>query len=115
MVLQFFEIPTIPSPQSFSISLKNVVYNMTLIYRGVINDDTGEQIGGWVLDLADTNSVPLVAGIPLVTGADLLAQYEYLAVGGSLIVLSDTGMWDVPTFDGMGSAGHLYFAFDDGT
>lgn len=97
-----FEIPLSPTPQSFSINLAGVVYNLNFAYR-----DAPE--AGWLLDIADANGVSLVAGIPLVTGADLLAQYEYLGIGGVLYVLSDDNAADVPTFTNLGVTSHLYF------
>jgi len=101
----FFEIPLTASPQTFSIPLAGVVYTMTLIFR-----QTPDGNGGWVLDIADSANNPIVAGIPLVTGADLLGQYGYLNLGGKLLVTTDGDQFAPPTFDNLGSTSHLYFA-----
>jgi hypothetical protein len=98
-----FEIPLTPTPQLFSVQLGTTTYNMTLLWR-----DDPEQ--GWVLDIADSQDNPIVSGIPLVTGADLLAQYEYLNFGGQLIVQSDSDPLSVPTFTNLGQTSHLYWA-----
>ena len=63
----------------------------------------------WVLDVADIQKNPIVSGIPLVTGADLLGQFAYLNFGGKLIVVSDGDPFAVPTFDNLGTSGHLLF------
>jgi hypothetical protein len=40
----------------------------------------------WYLDLLGADSTPLALAMPLVTGADLLAQYAYLNLGFALVV-----------------------------
>jgi hypothetical protein len=120
----YYEIPTIASPQSFSIPLAGISYNMSLTYHnyypGILGVPTGiatdngsnidtNVIGGWVLDISDINNNPIICGIPLVTGIDLLYQYQYLGIGGSLIVATDGSPDTPPTFDNLGSTGHVYF------
>lgn len=95
------EIPLIAAPQSFSISLNGSIYSVRLAWNTVA--------ASWTLDLADVNNVPILQGIPLVTGADLLEQYAYAGIGGSLYVQSDGDLTAVPTFTNLGSTGHLYF------
>ena len=65
--------------------------------------------GGWILDIADGNNTPIVSGIPLVTGADLLAQYAYLGIGGSLYVSNPNDPGASPTFGSLGDTSSLYF------
>lgn len=96
------EIKLRPQAQRFTVTLAGVVYNMRLTYNTA-------QTGSWLLDIGDANGVPLVAGIPLVTGVNLLGQYAYLGFGGSLVVTTDRGAGDVPTFTGLGITSHLYF------
>lgn len=99
----YTEIPLIPSqPQRFTITLGGVSYNMRLTY------DTA-QAGCWMLDIGDADSNLLVAGIPLVTGVDLVAQYAYLSFGGALVCTTDRGAGEVPNFDGLGVTSHLYY------
>lgn len=100
-----FSIPLqVGTPQTFSIALGGITYQMTLLYR---NDSTG--IGGWVLDIADSTGNEIVQGIPLVTGADLLAQYKHLGFTGALVVQTTSNPDQVPTFTNLGSDGQLYW------
>lgn len=97
-----YEVPLTPQAQRFTISLGGVAYLLTLVWR-----DAGE--GGWILDIADQVGAPIVSGIPLVTGADLLAQYAYLGFKGALVVQTDHDTDAAPTFANLGELSHLYF------
>ncbi|ORJ20051.1 hypothetical protein BS639_17210 [Rouxiella silvae] len=94
------EIPLSPDNQKFSITLNSVSYRMNIIWR-----DTP----GWVMDLQDSSGVNLIAGIPLVTGADLLGQYGYLGLGFSLLVMCDDDTQEYPTKTDLGTGSHLYY------
>lgn len=96
-----YEIPMSSAPQSFQISLLGVVYSLVVKFCWAANC--------WVMDINDINSVPVINGMTLVTGVDLLAQYSYLGIGGSLYVQSDFNLAAVPSFDNMGKTGHIYF------
>lgn len=96
------EIPLVAAPQRFFITLANVTYQMTMLWR-----DT--DMGGWVLDIASSDGTPIISGLPLVTGADLLEELGYLGIGGQLIVQTDHDVDAVPTFQNLGDTGHLYF------
>lgn len=97
-----YEIPITPAtPQTFTISLAGVFYNLTVRWS--------TSMAAWFLDLADAYNNFLLNGVPLVTGADLLAQYEYLGIGGMLVVQSDNDLSLVPDFSTLGVTGHLYF------
>lgn len=97
------KIPVRPSQaQRFRVTLDGAVYNMRLTYDGA-------QDGCWILDIGDADGNLLVAGIPLLTGVNLLAQYAYLGFAGSLVCTTDRGAGEVPTFDGLGVTSHLYY------
>ncbi len=96
------EIPLSPDPQRFSIALGGAAYLMRVTFADVAD-------GGWVLDIATADGVAIVNGIPLVTGADLLAQYRHLGFIGSLIVQTDHDPDAVPTFENLGDTSHLFF------
>lgn len=108
MALVPYEVPLTPQDQKFAIALGGKTYNLTVAWNNA-------PTGGWVLNIADENNVMLVAGIPLVTGADLLAQYEYLNFGGKLLVQTDYAAFATPDFNNLGTQSHLYFFVDDGT
>jgi hypothetical protein len=124
MMPVYYEIPTSPTPQTFSIQLGGVTYTMTLTYHeaymglpnatiGIDTDsltytDTND-VGGWILDISDANSNPIACGLPLITGIDLLYQLKYLGISGSLVATVDGDPDGVLTFNGMGTTSHLYF------
>jgi hypothetical protein len=97
----FYEVPLVSTPQTLSIALGGATYNLTVQWNWVA------QL--WVLDVADVNNVPLVGGIPLVTGANLLEEYAYLGFGGALIATTDSDPAAPPAFTGLGTTSHLYF------
>lgn len=97
------EIPLTPTPQQFAIQLAGVQYQMALIWRDA---------AGWVLDIANNDRTPLIQGIPLVAGADLLAQYRHLGIGGALFIVSDPNVLSPPTQANLGIESHVYFLSD---
>lgn len=96
------EIPLTPEPQTFSITLGGTSYRLRLTWDEAIN-------GFWALDIAQDDGALLLAGLPLVTGADILAQHACLNFGGKLIVTTDRDIGEVPTYASLGTASHLYF------
>ncbi|MBN3832966.1 hypothetical protein [Burkholderia sp. Ac-20344] len=101
----YLKIPLTADPQTFRITLSGIDYQMKVQYR-----DAGGT--GWILDVADASGNPLVSGIPLVTGTDLLGQYSYLGFGGRLWVQGSADPDDVPTFDDLGIGSHLFWVTD---
>lgn len=95
-----FEIPTAP-PETFSISLLGTQYKLKVVWS--------VQSNCWLLSVSDSDGNPLLSALPLITGADLLAQFEYLGIGGALTVATDNAPDAVPTHANMGKQGHLYF------
>lgn len=101
--MRWFLIPLLSIPQTFQISLVGKNYTLTAKWNSAAD-------AGWQFDLsdADTDEV-LVAGAPLITGADCLSGLEYLGIQGQLWVYTD-GMPDaVPTFTNLGMDSNLYF------
>ena len=94
-------VPLISAPQTLSISLNGVIYNLTVTWNVPSQ--------AWLLDIADTNGNNLLNGAPLVTGCDLLEQYAYVGIGGSLYVLSSGDVTAMPTFLDLGTQSNLYF------
>jgi len=97
-----FEIPLSPSPQTFTISLSGTDYRLTVQWRNA-------EGAGWTLDIADSGGSPIIEGIPLVTGVNLLEQYDYLGFTGVLWVQTTADPDAVPTFDNLGIGSHLYW------
>lgn len=94
-------IPLQPTPQTLTISLSGVQYQLTVRWN--------ETNQSWIIDIADSNGNPILSGIPMVTGADLLEQFEYLDIGGMLLAQTSSNTDAVPTFANLGSDGNLYF------
>lgn len=92
------EIPLSPENQSFSISLAGQSFQMAVTWRAAF----------WCLDIMDSSGGDLIKGVPLITGADLLAQYDYLGLGFSLYVGSDNPANENPTETDLGINSHLY-------
>nr|WP_318381257.1 hypothetical protein [uncultured Enterobacter sp.] len=92
------EIPLTPNNQQFYIDIDGATYLIRTLWR----DDAG-----WVLDLADAYDTTLLAGIPLIPGVDLLAQYPDLGIKAALIVATDKGAPEYPTVDNLGRDAHL--------
>lgn len=103
--MNYFEIPLAPEPQRFTVTLSGIDYRLTVQYRLAGG-------AGWVLDIADSNDVPLVSGIPLVTGGDLLAPYRHLGFTGALRVQGASYPDDVPTYEDLGIGSHMYWVTD---
>lgn len=99
--MQTFEVPLSAEPQVFQIALAAVTYQLSLQWN--------EETATWVLDIRDENQQPIVTGIPLVTGADLLGQYTYLNFGGQLYAETVGDLSTPPTFENLGDEGKVYF------
>jgi hypothetical protein len=104
--LNIFEIPLKPAQaQEFGITLLGTRYLFSLRFN--------TRMQNWVLDIADTAAVPILRGVPLVTGTDLFGQYESLGFGGALMVITPPNgpvpPDSTPSFTGLGVDSRLYF------
>lgn len=101
-----FLIPLTNDFQTFEISLAGVNYVMTSRWNDAPD-------AGWVIDLDDAiTGDSIIAGIPLITGADLLDGLQYLGINGQLIVYTNGDQTAVPTVDDLGVESNLYFLTD---
>ncbi len=80
-----FEIPLSPTPEVFSITLSGTQYSCRTNWNAIM--------GVWVLDLSTPEDVPVLEGIPLVAGIDLLDHDSAAS----------------PSFTDLGTTGHLYY------
>ena len=96
-----YVIPLLPQNQELDISLAGVSYHLVVRWNKFSN--------AWVLDIQDSQQNPIVSGIPLVTGCDILEQYAYLGFGGSMVVQSTNDADIVPSYSTLGSTGNLFF------
>ena len=101
--METFLIPFQNVPQDFNITLANKEYR-------IVNKFNSAPEGGWVIDIYDGETdEPLVMNIPMVTGCDLLEQYEYLGIQGKLIVYTDGDELAVPSESNLGVESNVYF------
>lgn len=100
-----YSIPLAGVPEVFAITIAGTEYGLSLSYRDAAD-------GGWTLDIAnstDNVGAPILCGIPLVTGVDLLEQFAYLGLGFALYVVTEGDpLQSAPTLTGLGTATHLY-------
>jgi hypothetical protein len=95
-----YEIPLSAQPQNLTIAIAGVTYQLNVTWN-VVN-------ASWIVNIADVSGNPILSGIPVVTGADLLEQYGYLGFGFTLFAQTDNAPDVVPTFEDLGTTGHLY-------
>ncbi|AFC85923.1 phage baseplate plug family protein [Frateuria aurantia] len=100
MAKTVYQIPLDAAGQTIQAMIGSVQYQLTVQWR---------KFSGWVLDIASTDGTALVSGIPLVTGVDLLGQYGYLGIGGSLLMATNADPDAVPTYENLGTTSNLYF------
>lgn len=103
--MSVYEIPLRAEPQTFLIDLAGDSYRMTIRWCGAM--------AAWVLDLDTPEREAVLHGIPLVTGTDLLGQYEYLGIEGQLRVQTLGDLEAIPTFENLGTNGVLFFITPD--
>ncbi|MEN0630630.1 hypothetical protein AAIG33_24955 [Phytobacter ursingii] len=92
------EIPLSPDNQQFSVTIAGIAYNIQVIWRDPV----------WCLDLLNSDKTPLVLNLPLISGAELLAQYSYLNLGFKLAVVCDIPGQENPTKTDLGITSHVY-------
>jgi hypothetical protein len=106
---QFYEIPLSASPQTMGISLSGTTYNLRFLFRDSQGAYPNILPCGWVVDISDQNNNLLVGAVPLITGANLLEQFAYIGIDGGLYVAVDGTVDATPTYDQLGTVGHLYY------
>lgn len=97
--MNIVEIPLQAGNQQFDIQLGGITYRMQLQWR---------DCAGWILDIMQTNSEPIVTGIPLVFGVDILEQHRYLGFNGSLVFYRDNPQNESKA-GRLGSSERVYF------
>ncbi|MBX6956720.1 hypothetical protein EX227_02800 [Providencia rettgeri] len=90
--------------QEFDIQLSGVNYHLSVTYRGP---------AGWTLDIMTQDKELILAGIPIVSGVDILEQYQYMGFKGSLFFVCED-MEDELSYEQFGVRNKLYFKTIDG-
>lgn len=104
--MQIFAIPLTPTPQSFGVNLSGTTYRLTFVWIEAPH-------GGWTMNIATAQGAPIANGIPLVTGANLLDQFDYLGFTGDMVVQTDHDPDTPPTFYNLGITSHLFYVTPD--
>lgn len=105
MAVKAFKIPLINVPQRFAIDLAGKSYIVLCRYN--------TEMENWLISMQDGDTeVDIFDSLPLVTGVDLLAQYDYLGIPGSLIVYTDGNELAPPTEFNLGQECNLYYVVE---
>lgn len=96
------EIPLIAAPQTFNVPLGGNTYEFRIYWLE-------KMAQCWQLDISDSSGNLLIAGVPMLTGANLLAQHAYLSFPGQLWIGVDYDPTGEPTRANLGINSHLYF------
>lgn len=99
-----WEIPLTPKPQTMQIFLAGVQYQLTFKWCA--------PAACWVVDFATADGTPVLSGVALVTGVNLLDQFAYLVFSGGLVAQTDHDADAVPTYENLGETGRAYFLSD---
>lgn len=97
-----YVIPLVAANQQVTVALGLGTYTLTVRF----ND---QQNPCWVMNIDDDSGNRIISGIPLVTGCDLLEQFEYLDLPGQLTVQTDHDPSAVPTYTDLGVSSFLYY------
>lgn len=100
MKLIFSELPLRQGPSIFSLSIKGRDFRFRFAYANT-------EGGGWYVDIGETDGQPLVCGLPLTAGLNLLGQFGYLGLGFGLYVSVDGRPDEAPVYDDMGNGLHV--------
>ena len=99
--MKFYEIPLQAQNQTLTVSLGGTSYNLRVYWCDFVSC--------WILDINDASGVPILNGRAMVTGCDLLEQFQYLAIGSLIVVSDGPDPFAAPTFDNLGIASHLWY------
>lgn len=104
-------IPLTTDPNdTFSSTIPVNGENKTFYFSLRYNDEAGY----WVMDLSDVNKTPIVSSIPLITGINILEQYEYLHIGKAYIIKTDDSLLaDKPDTTNLGTVFQLAWTDND--
>jgi hypothetical protein len=95
-----YEIPLAIGAQNLTVSINSVSYYLEIYWRG----------NQYVLDILDNTKIPLVQGIGLVTGINLLSGYRYL-FNFSMEVRTDVDIFRFPSYADLGINSHLVVTY----
>jgi hypothetical protein len=116
--MRCYEIPLTPEPQRLSIVLGGKERRLRLVWGSRLGLQASSapasanesSSGTWLLDISEIDDTPLLSGLPLVSGCDLLGQHGHLELGGELWVEGEFP----PTLMNLGGENRLILVVRDG-
>lgn len=75
--MSVYVIPLTNMNQTLQISLLGITYTLNVYWNALANL--------WYLDINDVNNNPILNGLPMTAGVNLLKQFGYLGIGGALV------------------------------
>lgn len=99
-----FEIPLQPRNQELTVLLGETYYRVVVVWN-----DSNDGNACWVMDIFKEDGTPVLQGVPLVSGGDLLDGLDYLEVPGKLFCGHNGDLLDPPKYGDLGSTSHLYW------
>jgi hypothetical protein len=95
-----YEVPLIPAPQTLRVPLGGINYQLRVYWS--------DPATAWILDINDEGGAPVVLGLAIVTGVNLLEQFDYLGFLGRLEAQTDHDLHAPPSKTNLGVTSHLY-------
>jgi hypothetical protein len=100
--MNIFKIPFSASNQKFNISLGGVTYTIISVWNG--------EAPAWFIDVINTATQEFViTSLPLVTGVNLLMQFQYTGIKGVLLAYTNGEPTQPPTFTNLGAESNVYY------
>lgn len=97
-----YEFPLRPEAQEMQITLATIEYTVKFGWC-----DSAD--GGWFIDVSGVDGLPIVRGVPLTAGENVLQQFAYLGFPGAIYVETDDNQLVEPTYDNLGTNGRVLF------
>ena len=95
------EIPLTSSSQTLTIPIAGKTYYIEIHWRGI----------QYILDLYDNSKTPILLGIALVTGENLLKPFDYLNLGFAMQIRTDVDKFLNPEYLTLGVSSHLIVSY----
>lgn len=96
-----FEFPLSPNAQQMTVPIGEKEFT----FRFAWSDSPA---GGWFIDISSLDGTPLVRGLPLTAGENVLQQFDHLGIGGEIHVQTDADPLAEPTYENLGLNGRVF-------
>lgn len=105
MATQYFTIPFVSLPQEFYIDLNDKTV--------LIKNKWNSMIPAWEMSIYDGDTLePLILCMPIIGGIDLLEQFAFTGLKGSMAVLTDGNSLSDPTLNNLGDESQVFYVVD---